>query len=238
MNDDRGFGGSQSQSRKVLKPIRTIMVAQINQAEPSSDDGPVLLNDYPIEYFVMCAIVKEYSESPKKIEVWDSTGEIDLRIPNNRELPEDIEENVGKFANIYGHFRIFNGKRMTDVDRIEFNISPYQFLYHEVEAAREWYNYANILPIDDTTLADKANEKIETKLEESLFVADSSNEELKQRILDIIKGADENDDDASSEYISRELCLDESEWNPTLNKLANDGVIYEVGGCFRISELQ
>lgn len=237
MSQGAGGFGSQGSTKRALKAVRSIVVSQIIQAEPQSDDGPVVLNSHPIESFVTCAVLKEHTDAPKKIEIWDSTGSIDLRVPSNRELPEDVEDHVGEYVNVYGHFRIFAGKKIIDFDRVEFDLKPYQFLYHEVFAAREWYHYTDVLPLDEKSLAEAKTEGEKPKAESGLFVDEDPNWELKQRITEIVRGADENDDEASTEYIARELCIAEDTLNPLLLNLANEGTIYEVAGCYRISEL-
>lgn len=237
MSQGAGFG-SQDSSRTTLKAIRTIVISQIAQAEISGDDGPIMLDSHPIESFVTCGVLKEYSDSPRKVAIWDSTGSADLRVPTNRELPQEIDDYIGQYVNVYGQFRTFNGKKTIDCTRVELNLKPYQFLYHEILAAREWYHYTDILPLDEKRLAESAEGDTKNKEDGDLFVGDNDpNWDLKKRITDIVRGADENDDEASAEYIARELCLDELKIQPMLLKLANEGTIYEVGGNFRISEL-
>lgn len=232
--------GSQPSSNGVKKPsvrtVRALLVSQVVDAPMAGDDGPVLIDENPVDQAVLCVKLTRVEDlgNSKRLEVNDTTGATEIRYSGNigGQYYDTIEEYIDKNIEIYGHFRIFQGKVSFEVARVSVDVHPYQPLYHEVEAAREWYHYNDLISLDASL---KTNIQSQDTKPEELFIDDS--EQLKLRIVDIVTGKDGNEEGASLEFVAQEMAVEESRVKQLADKLMADGILYEVDGSYRISEM-
>jgi len=238
------FGGGASQpsqtdvsqrAKHVNRSIRAIMIGQVGRATLETDDGPILVDGQEADEVVLCVAFLHTSEDGQRVTVSDSTGVMDCRLRGSVEVTEDMLRN---YNTIVGRFRIFQGKIMFDINRIDTEIEPYQHLYHEVEAAREWFHYSGNLPLGQS-LEGKATAGTETntKQEEGLFVQDSSELSTEQRglITSAIDSLSE-ENEATPALIAVSINLDEPTTRKFLDILEADGAIYtSAPGVYQVS---
>lgn len=265
MNGGGFFGGGDSHSqdnggaaKRAIRPVRALMISQVLGAELKYDnpDGPVVIDSSTVANAVLCVELLDVAESSKKakidqddgpsnaqisrkLKVGDATGTLEVRLPPYSNLQaSDYEEHYNKFGIMHGHFRIFEKKIYFDFARFDFDIHPYQFLYHEIEAARESYHYQGLVTLDKSLSRmsedPQRSSAVKGETEEQMFVANSPGEnDMKERILGIIRGFEDTGDGASTDYIASELGLDNKQLLGILYSLENEAKVYEIENCWR-----
>lgn len=245
-------------AKRAVRPVRALMISQVLSAglEYDNPDGPVVIDSNPVANAVLCVELLDVSESSKRaktdqddgsfnaqvskrLKVGDATGTLEVRLPPYSNVQaSDYEEHYNQFGNMYGHFRIFEKKIYFDFTRFEFDVHPYQFLYHEIEAARESYHYQGLVTLDKSLSSvsedPKKSSNVKGEVEQPMFVANFSEEnDMKERILGIIKGNEDLGDVATTEYIASELSLDVNQLLGILYSLENEAKVYEIENCWR-----
>lgn len=230
--------GSQNNTTEVsdapVRAVRTLLLGQLDGVV-GEGDGPVYIDNHPASQGVLCAMLRNIYESnnnAKMLDVSDTTGEAELRYrdtdPENSDS-DKLNDYINQYVKLYGQFRTFNENTAFDVFRVEpVEDAPLGVVYHEIEAAREWYHYSDLIPIGSSlndSLDNTSQPLSNGNGNQPLFAEDPVEDQ--SRIMELIKSND-SESGATLEQISHNLGLAEARVRTLLDQLVGSGVLYEL----------
>lgn len=230
--------GSQNNTTEAsdapVRAVRTLLLGQLDRVV-GEGDGPVYIDNHPASQGVLCAMLRNIYESnnnAKMLDVSDTTGEAELRYrdtdPENSDA-DKLNDYLNQYVKLYGQFRTFNENTSFDVFRVEpVEDVPLGVVYHEIEAAREWYHYSDLIPIGSSlndSLDNTSQPTSNGNENQPLFAEDPVEDQ--SRIMELIKSND-SESGATLEQISHNLGLAEARVRTLLDQLVGSGVLYEL----------
>lgn len=235
------YGSQGNTLATQLHSFRAVTVKQILDAQAAVSNGhpddPVKIDGEPADRVFVVGILRDVTArqggTAVDLRIEDVSGTLDtLQFVSRPDTAPDFGEGtsvaeqfaerskLGAYAICYGKFS-GNRKRFT-VQRVDQEVGAYQVLYHEVQALREHLAITGEIPFgsDNSHRGASAGGDV-------LFVdSNGTSGDIKGRVAAIIRTHDDNDDGVTTEYISRELGVDQSEVRRVINSLIDEGTAY------------